>query len=49
LRAEAEAALGARFDPRPFHDEILALGSVPLSALEEHMRRYIAARQAEAR
>lgn len=47
LRGEAEAALGERFDPRPFHDEILALGSVPLSALEEHMRRYIAARQAE--
>lgn len=47
LRTEAEAALGARFDPRPFHDEILALGSVPLSALEEYMRRYIAARQAE--
>ncbi|WP_420823051.1 DUF885 domain-containing protein [Vitreimonas flagellata] len=48
LRTEAEAALGERFDPRPFHDEILALGSVPLSALEEHMRRYIAARQAVA-
>ncbi|UPT64260.1 MAG: DUF885 family protein [Hyphomonadaceae bacterium JAD_PAG50586_4] len=47
LRGEAEAALGERFDPRPFHDEILALGSVPLSALEEHMRRYIAARQPE--
>ena len=47
LRTEAEAALGERFDPRPFHDEILALGAVPLSALEEHMRRYIAARQVE--
>ncbi|HVK82078.1 MAG TPA: DUF885 family protein [Verrucomicrobiae bacterium] len=48
LRSEAEAALGERFDPRPFHDEILALGSVPLSGLEDHMRRYIATRQAEA-
>jgi uncharacterized protein (DUF885 family) len=47
LRGEAEAALGERFDLRPFHDEILALGSVPLSALQEHMRRYIATRQAE--
>lgn len=46
LRAEAEAALGERFDPRPFHDEILALGSVPLSALEEHMRGFIAAQLA---
>ncbi|MCO8030625.1 DUF885 domain-containing protein, partial [Brevundimonas diminuta] len=42
LRGEAEAALGERFDPRPFHDEILALGSVPLNTLEEHMRAFIA-------
>lgn len=45
-RAEAEAALGARFDPRRFHDAILALGSVPLSTLEERMRRFIAEEQA---
>jgi len=42
LRGEAEAALGENFDPRPFHDEILALGAVPLTTLEEHMRAYIA-------
>ena len=42
LRAEAEAALGERFDPRPFHDTILALGSVPLTTLEEEVRAFIA-------
>ncbi len=41
-RAEAEAALGARFDQRKFHDVILALGSVPLPVLEERMRHFIA-------
>ncbi len=45
-RAEAEAALGSRFDQRRFHDAILALGSVPLSTLEERMRRFIAEEQA---
>ncbi|HEX9933031.1 MAG TPA: DUF885 family protein [Allosphingosinicella sp.] len=40
-RAEAEAALGPRFDQRRFHDAILALGSVPLPVLEERMRRFI--------
>ncbi len=41
-RAEAEAALGERFDQRYFHDAILALGSVPLPVLEERMRKFIA-------
>ncbi|MDP8995342.1 MAG: DUF885 family protein [Pseudomonadota bacterium] len=41
-RAEAEAALGERFDQRAFHDAILALGSVPLPVLEERMDRFIA-------
>ena len=45
-RAEAEAALGPRFDVRRFHDAILALGSVPLSTLEDRMRRFIAEEQA---
>ena len=40
-RAEAEAALGANFDQRRFHDAILALGSVPLPVLEDRMRRFI--------
>lgn len=41
-RREAEAALGAKFDQRKFHDAILALGSVPLPVLEERMTKFIA-------
>src|SRR5262249_51512155 len=43
LRAEAEKALGPRFDLRRFHDAVLGLGSVPLPILEEEIRRDIAA------
>ena len=42
LRAEAEAALGPRFDQKGFHDRILALGSVPLPVLEQDIRAWIA-------
>jgi uncharacterized protein (DUF885 family) len=41
LRSEAEAALGARFDQRAFHDRLLALGAVPLTVLEQQMRAFI--------
>lgn len=41
LRGEAEQALGPRFDERAFHDRILALGSVPLSVMDEQMREFI--------
>ena len=41
LRSEAEAALGPKFDQRPFHDAILALGAVPLPLLEDRMRAFI--------
>ncbi|MEO6444441.1 MAG: DUF885 family protein [Gemmatimonadaceae bacterium] len=41
-RREAEAALGAQFDQRLFHDAILALGSVPLPVLEARMAQFIA-------
>ncbi|MCA0392507.1 MAG: DUF885 family protein [Proteobacteria bacterium] len=40
-RAEAEAALGPRFDQRAFHDALLAIGPVPLPVLEESMKRFI--------
>jgi uncharacterized protein (DUF885 family) len=41
-RAEAEAALGTKFDQRNFHDTILALGSVPLPVLEAALDDFIA-------
>jgi uncharacterized protein (DUF885 family) len=41
-RKEAETRLGAAFDQRKFHDAILALGSVPLTVLEERMAKFIA-------
>ena len=49
LRKEAEQRLGAKFDQRPFHDAILALGSVPLPVLEERMQAFIAQEEAKAR
>ena len=42
LRREAEAALGAKFDVRKFHDVLLAQGSLPLPVLESQVRAYIA-------
>jgi uncharacterized protein (DUF885 family) len=46
LRAEAEKALGARFDLRAFHDQILGSGALPLSLLESDTRAWIAAQSA---
>jgi uncharacterized protein (DUF885 family) len=43
LRREAEVRLGPAFDRRPFHDAILAMGSVPLPVLTEQMEAFIAA------
>jgi uncharacterized protein (DUF885 family) len=42
LRRKAEAALGAAFDVRAFHDELLADGAMPLSVLGAKMDRWIA-------
>ena len=41
-RHKAEAALGARFNLRAFHDTVLRLGSVPLPVLEARVDRFIA-------
>jgi uncharacterized protein (DUF885 family) len=41
LRKEAETTLGPKFDERRFHDAILALGSVPLTVLEDQMHAFI--------
>ena len=41
-RARATAALGARFDLRAFHDQVLRYGPMPLTALEEVIDRWMA-------
>jgi uncharacterized protein (DUF885 family) len=46
LRAEAEKALGDRFDIRAFHDQILGTGPLPLSVMETETRAWIAAQSA---
>lgn len=46
MRAEAEAALGDRFDIRAFHDHLLGAGALPMSQVESRMRAWIAAQQA---
>lgn len=43
LRDEARAALGDRFDIRAFHDTVLGGGALPLDALSERVRAWIAA------
>lgn len=47
-RRRAESALGERFDVRAFHDTILALGSVPLTVLDDTMTEWIGQQQASA-
>jgi uncharacterized protein (DUF885 family) len=42
-RADAEAALGTKFDQRWFNDTVLALGAVPLPVLEQQLNDWIAA------
>ncbi|MEO8385266.1 MAG: DUF885 domain-containing protein [Betaproteobacteria bacterium] len=45
LRARAEIALGAKFDIRAFHEEVLVHGSVPLNVLEAAVDRWLAAQK----
>ena len=42
LKAEAQAKLGARFDPRKFHEQVLMTGALPLTVLEAKIRAWIA-------
>ena len=46
LRRKAEAALGAKFDIKGFHDLLIASGSQPLSILERRVDEWIAKRAA---
>ena len=45
LRRKAEAALGASFDLKAFHDAVLEEGGMPLSVLEAKMDRWITAQR----
>jgi uncharacterized protein (DUF885 family) len=42
LRDKAQAALGAAFDLRGFHDEVLGAGALPLDLLERRIDAWIA-------
>ena len=46
MRAEAEKALGPRFDLRAFHEVILMNGSMPLAVLEDVVQEWIKTQQA---
>jgi uncharacterized protein (DUF885 family) len=45
LRRGAEAALGARFDLREFHAEVLTGGALPLDLLEARIARWVESRR----
>jgi len=47
LRANAEKRLGAKFDIRLFHDEILGHGALPLDILETHIKTWMARQAAK--
>jgi len=42
LREKARTELGAKFDVRGFHDEVLGAGALPLDVLEQRIDRWIA-------
>lgn len=48
LRARAEKALGARFDIKGFHAEVLKDGAVPLGVLDSKINNWIAAQSGTA-
>ncbi|HEX6572987.1 MAG TPA: DUF885 domain-containing protein [Steroidobacteraceae bacterium] len=44
LRRKAEQRLGARFDIREFHEQVVGSGSLPLDVLEAKLERWMASR-----
>jgi uncharacterized protein (DUF885 family) len=46
LREEARQKLGAKFDLRAFHDEVVGSGPLPLSVLHSQVESWISAQQA---
>jgi uncharacterized protein (DUF885 family) len=48
LREKARAELGAKFDIRGFHDEVLSGGALPLDVLEQRIDRWVARVKAQA-
>lgn len=45
LRARAQKELGARFDLKAFHDEVLGSGALPLDVLDRRVSAWIAAQK----
>ena len=45
LRTRAEQALGAKFDVRAFHEQVLMTGALPMDVLETKIDRWIAAQK----
>jgi uncharacterized protein (DUF885 family) len=45
LRAAAQQSLGARFDIREFHAEVLKDGSMPLDLLDAKIKRWVEGRR----
>ncbi len=48
LRKQAQQELGSQFDLREYNDEVLAVGSVPLTVLENHIHSWIARKKKSA-
>jgi len=46
LRRYAERELGAQFDIRAFHDQVLSQGALPLDVLDTRVRAWVAAQKA---
>ncbi len=49
LRAHATKALGANFDIRSFHDEVLGSGALPLEILEQRIKDWVEMQRAKKR